>query len=182
MVWPMGMTWPGAAVMPRRMPAAGASTSMVTLSVSTSRMGSPLATAAPSATSQRPTTPVSWAISNLGMMTAVGMGGFLDLVVGQLAGGGDDVFDLRDGGALEVAIVGDGHVGAAQTDDGRLQIGEGLALGDHGGDFTAEAADEGGLMDDDEPAGFFDGGDDGRGVVGFEGAEVDDFELYRVRG
>ena len=52
-------------------PTAGASISVVTLSVSISRSGSPLATASPGALSQRMTLPVSCASSSAGMMTDV---------------------------------------------------------------------------------------------------------------
>src|SRR3989442_6946458 len=70
---PTGMTSPSCAVISRNTPAAGASTSTVTLSVSISTIGSPLLTASAGRLSQRRTLPVSWASSRAGMMTFVGI-------------------------------------------------------------------------------------------------------------
>jgi hypothetical protein len=71
MAWPTGITSPSCALTCIRMPETGASISVVTLSVSISRSGSPLTTASPGALSQRMTLPVSCASSSAGMMTDV---------------------------------------------------------------------------------------------------------------
>ncbi len=71
MVWPTGTTSPSWAVTALRTPEAGASSSIVTLSVSISAMGSPLRTVSPGALIQRRSLPVSWASSSAGMMTLV---------------------------------------------------------------------------------------------------------------
>src|SRR5512137_2015336 len=127
------------------MPVAGASTSRTALSVSTSRIGSPFSTGSPSFLSQATICPVCWVISNLGINTAVGM---LDLCPCQPASGSDNVFDLRDGCFFEPRVVWDGHVGAAEPHNGRLQVGKSRALRNHSGDLAAEAADERGLVPD----------------------------------
>ena len=71
-VLPTGTTSPGCAVTSRNTPAAGASISTVTLSVSISTIGSPLVTASPGCLSHLRTFPVSWASSSAGMITVVG--------------------------------------------------------------------------------------------------------------
>ena len=69
MVCPTGMSWPAEALIPARMPSAGASTSTTALSVSISRSGSPLVTRSPSCFRQARSLPVSCAISRAGMTT-----------------------------------------------------------------------------------------------------------------
>ncbi len=69
MVCPTGMSEPSAALMPARMPSAGASTSTTALSVSISRRGSPLVTRSPSFFRQARSLPVSCAISRAGITT-----------------------------------------------------------------------------------------------------------------
>src|SRR5580700_1072119 len=69
MVCPTGMSAPANAVIPARIPSAGASTSTTALSVSISRSGSPLVTRSPSCLRQAMSLPVSCAISRAGITT-----------------------------------------------------------------------------------------------------------------
>src|SRR5437879_3535361 len=68
-VWPTGITAPSWAETAERMPSPGDSTSTTALSVSTSSIGSPLATCSPSRLRQETTLPVSCAISRAGITT-----------------------------------------------------------------------------------------------------------------
>src|SRR6201987_4344311 len=75
MVCPTGISAPIAALMPARMPSAGASTSTTALSVSISRSGSPLVTLSPSFLRQARSLPVSCAISRAGITTLMAISG-----------------------------------------------------------------------------------------------------------
>src|ERR1700719_2193888 len=68
-VCPTGMSAPTMALMPARIPSAGASTSTTALSVSISRSGSPLVTRSPPFFRQARSLPVSCAISRAGITT-----------------------------------------------------------------------------------------------------------------
>ena len=68
-------------------------------------------------------------MSTRGRMTSIGMAQ-IELAADEIARRGDDVGDLRHGGLLELGIVGDRRFGAAEPHDRRVEIVEGLALGD----------------------------------------------------
>src|ERR1700689_5283694 len=68
-VCPTGISAPGEAVIPTRIPSAGASNSTTALSVSISSSGSPLVTRSPSCLRQAMSLPVSCAISSAGITT-----------------------------------------------------------------------------------------------------------------
>src|SRR6202049_4149298 len=69
---PTAMSSSPAAVSPARIPLAGASTSTVALSVSTSISGSPVVTTSPSPLNQRTSLPVSCAMPSAGITTSIG--------------------------------------------------------------------------------------------------------------
>jgi hypothetical protein len=71
----------------------------------------------------------------------------------------------------------EGSVVAADALDGGLEVEE-AAFVDLGGDFGADAGGDGGLVADDETAGFLDGLLDGLDIVGHDGAEIDHFAAH----
>src|SRR5438445_2369252 len=94
-VLPTGTTSPTPAVTSRSTPEAGASISTVTLSVSISTMGSPLATVSPGDLIHFKILPVSCASSSAGMMTVVGISASTRQAREDLAGHGQRPLDPR---------------------------------------------------------------------------------------
>src|SRR2546426_1451136 len=114
-VWPTGTTSPSCAVTSRSTPAAGASISTVTLSVSISTIGSPFCTGSPGRLSQWTTLPDSWASSSAGMMMFVGI---RTSAREDLAGDGEraldpDRVDVQVGDGANPASAGRTHAHAA---------------------------------------------------------------------
>src|SRR5829696_5153214 len=96
-----------------RVPLAGASTSMVALSVSRSNSASPARTVSPSALCQRAIVPASITISTLGIITSIGIA----LLPYQAARSRNNILGLRHGAALELPVVGDRRLTPGQPAD-----------------------------------------------------------------
>src|SRR4029450_12711394 len=132
---PTGMSTPSPAVMLRITPSPGDSTSIAALSVSISKIGAPFATLSPSLTYHLLILPVAMSMSTRGRMTSSGM--ILDPDGHEVAHGAHDAIGLRHCRLLEHRVIRNRRLGAAQAQDRRVEIVEGLALGDHGADLSA---------------------------------------------
>ncbi len=132
-----GNDLPGRAEIPARMPVAGASTSWLTLSVSTSRSASPFSTWI--ALVLQPGNHLAGLLGHLKLghdhcCRHSSRSSLLWLMVvrrpdanlgpGQLTPGSHDVIHLGHRGLLQPGVVGDGHICAAQANDRCFEIGE----------------------------------------------------------
>eukprot|EP00053_Salpingoeca_punica_P008562 m.76658 g.76658 ORF g.76658 m.76658 type:complete len:418 (+) comp14651_c0_seq1:227-1480(+) len=86
----------------------------------------------------------------------------------------DDVEGLREAELLDGLGIGGGQVGTGHAQRRGVQVVKGLALADAGKDLGADAALGPAVLDGDEAVGLLDGLDDGLGVHGPQGAQVDD--------
>src|SRR5580693_79871 len=77
---------------------------------------------------------------------------------------GDNVVDLRHGRLLQHRTIGNGRLDAAEPQDRRLEIIEGLAFGDDRGNLGADAQRLHPLVDGEEPRRLLDAFDD-RGLI-----------------
>src|SRR6266545_6203937 len=173
-----GTVVPFGAVIRTRVPLAGASTSIVALSVSMSKSGSPAFTLSPSDLYQLATVPSSMTISTLGIITSTGMA----LLLYQTTRGDGDVLDLRHRAALELPVVRDRRFAPGQPADRRVEEIEGIALGQPCGNFAAESAAADRLIHDQDAPGFPRGLDQRCFVQRPQRPHVDHFKLDPVPG
>src|SRR5215212_1293680 len=127
MASPTGTSWPSPAISWASVPASSASSSMVTLSVSISAIGSPWETSSPSLLSHLRRVPSSIASPILGIMTS---GTLLLLLVQNPAGRVGNLLLAGEGHQLEVARVRTWDLGAAHPFDGSIERVEGPILDD----------------------------------------------------
>src|SRR5229473_2259542 len=179
----------GTMILPSR-PSSAASYSIVALSVSISAMTSPECTASPSFFSQRARLPsvivgdsagirisigmMSRSATSFAVMPAkAGMTG-ITLAVRHLAGGGDDVLDLRHGETFQIGGVRQWHVLAGDALQWRVEPVEALFHDDRG-DLGADPGERPALLDRDDAVGFLDRRDDRLDIERPQRAQIDDF-------
>ena len=94
----------------------------------------------------------------------------------KLAEAGADGGGGRPVGGPQIGGVGHGGVLGIEPHGRGIEQTETFG-GDAGDDFSGNAAPRSGFADDKEASGAGHGGEDGVGVEGLDGAEVDDFDL-----
>src|SRR5918998_5191299 len=159
-----------------RVPSSSASSSIVTLSVSISAMGSPSETSSPSLLSHLRSVPSSIASPILGMMTS---GTLLLLLVHNPAGRVLDLLIAGEGHQLEVARVRPGDLGSTHPLYGGVQRVESPILDDRR-HLARHPEPPPLLLHGHGPVGLLYGLDDGVLVEGPQGSQVYDLGLEAI--
>src|SRR6056297_1799363 len=178
MTLPTGTSAPASACTSGRKPSAGASTSIVALSVSTSKSASPDLTASPEDLSQLTILPVSCAIPRAGMMTSCGMD---HLPAHQFAGVLGHGFGRGHGDVFQRGAERHGHIHRPHPQNRGIKVIKRLFI-DPAGDFPGDPKALVAFIDDDHAAGFL-GRFEQRGLVQrHNGARVDHLGLDAFLG
>src|ERR1700743_2079149 len=117
------------------MPLAGASISIVALLVSISKISVPSRTSSPSFTCQAAIMPSVMSMSTRGRITSVGIS---SPPAKHAPRRRDNIVDLRHRGFFKLGVIRQRAIGAAQPDDRRVEIIEGLAFARNRCDFRAD--------------------------------------------